>query len=80
LLGLVAMIPFVLVGVLGAMAGTAMLAVPAMFVAVFGIIAVVVVMTALSAIYKTALYRYAVAEPVTGFHPDLMQGAFTHKG
>ncbi len=80
LLGIVAMIPFVLVGVLGAMSGTAVLAIPAVFVAVFGTVAVTVVITALSAIYKTALYRYAVAEPVTGFQPELMRGAFTRKG
>ena len=60
LIGFIAMLPAIAVFVLGAASGVGAVAVVAIAVAVVWVVVVSVVMAALSGIYRTALYRYAV--------------------
>jgi hypothetical protein len=60
MLGLAVMLPAILVGVIGAASGTAVIAVPLIAIAVVWVLAGMAVLAALSGIYRTALYRYAV--------------------
>lgn len=76
LIGFVAAIPFVLVGLLGVGSGSTALAVPLVAVAVIGVIGVMIVMSALSVVYQTALYRFATSQAVDSFERNLMQDAF----
>jgi hypothetical protein len=62
-IGLLAFLPMLAgvgIGVLGVASGTAVVAVPLVVVGVVIVLATVVVASALSGIYRTALYRYAV--------------------
>lgn len=60
LIGVVAMLPAIAVVILGVASGVGVVAVVAIAVAVVWMIVVSAVMAALSGIYRTALYRYAV--------------------
>jgi hypothetical protein len=60
LVGFVAALPAVVVGVLGAAAGTLVITVPLVAIAAAWLAIVAAVMAALSGIYRTALYRYAM--------------------
>lgn len=60
LVGFVAALPGVLVAILGFAAGTLVVTVPLVAVAVAWLAIVAAVMAALSGIYRTALYRYAM--------------------
>lgn len=60
LVGFVASLPALVVGVLGAAAGTLVITIPAVAVAAAWLAIVAAVMAALSGIYRTALYRYAM--------------------
>lgn len=79
IIGFLASIPFIGVALVGVLSGTAVIAVPALVVAVLGLLAVAVVMSALSVVYQTALYRYAVGQPVVAYRPELMANAFHHR-
>ena len=62
-LGLLMLLPMLLafgIGALGVVSGTAVVAVPLIAVAVVILLVATVVVNALSGIYRTALYRYAV--------------------
>ncbi len=79
LIGFIAMIPFFIVGALGVVAGSTAVLVPALAIAILGVVGVAIVMSALSIVYQTALYRYAVGQPAVVFSQDLMQNAFQPK-
>jgi hypothetical protein len=62
-LGLLMLLPMLVafgIGALGVMSGTAVVAIPLIAVAVVMLLVATVVVNALSGIYRTALYRYAV--------------------
>ncbi len=80
LIGFVAVIPFAAIGAVGISAGTTAVLVPTMIVAVLGILLVVIVMSALSVVFQTALYRFATAQVVPGYEPATMREAFYKKG
>lgn len=80
LIGFLAALPFVVIGGIGVFAAEAAITVPMLVVAALGLVAVTVVMSALSVVYQTALYRFATAQPVSSFGGDLMQNAFRTKG
>jgi hypothetical protein len=81
LLGMVAVLPAVAIIALGAAAGGALLAL-LVVVAVAWIVLVSVVIAALSAIFQTALYRYAADGAVPGGYFDTgdLSGAFAPRG
>ncbi len=79
LIGFVASLPFIVVGAIGVLSGSTVVVVPALVIAVLGLLTVAVVMSALSVVYQTALYRYAVGQPVSAYRPELMASAFRHK-
>jgi hypothetical protein len=60
LVGLVASLPALVVGVVGAAAGTLVITIPLVAIAAAWLAIVAAVMAALSGIYRTALYRYAM--------------------
>ena len=68
-------IGFMILGVL-VHPGTIILTLP---FALFVLIASFIVISALSTVFQTALYRHAVALPVNGFEPGLMNDAFTYR-
>ena len=72
--GLLALIPILAafaIGALGFASGTAVIAIPMIAVAVVIILATLVVINALSGIFRTALYRYAVDGAVPGAFADV---------
>ena len=79
-LGLLMLIPMLLafgIGALGVASGTALVAVPLIVVAVVILLVATVVVNALSGIYRTALYRYAVDGQVpTAFAGTDIEHAF----
>ena len=82
LLGFLATLPFILIAV-GAMAsGTNALAAIGVLVAVVGIVGVSVVLSALNAIFQTALYHYASSGSVPGgyFNDENFAHAFVPRG
>ena len=79
LIGFVAALPFLALGVAGAMVATPAATIPLLVVAGLGLVGVVVVMSALSVVYQTALYRYATSQPVSAFDDQLMNNAFKAK-
>lgn len=79
IIGFIAALPFLLIGGLGFASGTTAILITALLVAAIGIILVMIVMSALSIVYQTALYRFATAQTVPGFDNQLMQNAFTRK-
>jgi hypothetical protein len=81
LLGLLLVLPALLVGGLLLATGVVPLQVIGVAAAVAWIILVVAVTTALSAVFKTALYRYANGLPVDpAYSPTDLSGAFQPKG
>ncbi len=57
------------------------LAIPLFAVAAVAFLLLILVGSALTSVYAAAVYRYAVAgQAPQGFDPDLIQGAFKHKG
>ena len=79
IIGFIAVIPFLLIGALGFVAGSTIVLIPTVTIAVLGLVAVAIVMSALSVVYQTALYRYATAQPTVAYSQDLMQSAFVQK-
>lgn len=79
LIGFLIALPFVIIAGLGIAAGTAVVTVPAIVIAIIGVIGVSIVMSALSAVYQTALYRFATGNAVPAFGGSLMQDAFYAK-
>ncbi|HMS13344.1 MAG TPA: DUF6159 family protein [Microthrixaceae bacterium] len=81
LVGVVAAIPALLLGVSGVLLfqTSAVLGVAMIGVAVVGMLAVTIVMAALSGVYQTALYRYAVALPVPSYDSATLAAAFAPK-
>jgi hypothetical protein len=79
IIGFIAMVPFLAIGALGLMSGTAAVMVPTLSLAVIGIIAITVVMSALSIVYQTALYRFATSQPVPAFSSATMEAAFRRR-
>lgn len=79
LIGFVAALPFLALGVAGAMVATPAATIPLIVFAGLGLVGVVVVMSALSVVYQTALYRYATSQPVSAFDNQLMNNAFRKK-
>lgn len=79
LIGFLAVIPFVIVAILGVVAGTAVITAPLIVIAIVGVIGVSIVMSALSVVYQTALYRFATGNTVPAFDNTLMQDAFYAK-
>lgn len=79
LIGFLAALPFIAIGTIGVLTGTAALAIPALIVAALGLVTVAVVVSALSIVYQTALYRYAIGQPVSTYRTELMQAAFRPK-
>ena len=80
LLGFVAVLPAVALVGLAVASGNATVAVIAVAVAVVWIIGVAVVLSALNAIFQTALYRFAAdGQPVGPFTPEIMGSAFAPK-
>jgi len=71
LVGILATLPAILVIVLGVVSLTAVVAVPVIAIGVLWIIGVSTVMSALSGIYRTALYRYAVDGQIQGAFSSL---------
>lgn len=78
-MGFVAAVPFVILGVVGALAATPLVTAPAIAVAAAGLLSVVIVMSALSVIYQTALYRFATNQVVESFDDTMMRSAFRAK-
>ncbi|MDH3607145.1 MAG: DUF6159 family protein [Acidimicrobiia bacterium] len=81
LLGFLAAIPFVLLAALALSSGTEAVAAIGIIVAVVGIVAVSVILSALNAIFQTALYHYASSGAVPGdyFDNDNFAHAFVPK-
>ena len=79
LIGFVATRPFVAVGALGVYAQTAAVTIPAIVVAGVGVLLVVIVVSALSVVFQTALYRFATAQIVPAYDRSVMQSAFHQK-
>lgn len=79
IVGLVAAAPFVLVAVAGMASGEVAVLVPALAIAVVGVLAVTIVVQALSVVYQTALYRFATGRPVSAYRRNLMTTAFRVK-
>lgn len=79
IIGFIAMIPFFIIGALGVFAGSTAVLVPALAIAILGVVGVAIVMSALSIVYQTALYRFATGQPAVVFSQDLMQNAFQPK-
>lgn len=78
LIGFVAAIPLVLIAVSGIIVGTPPLTIP-LAIALGGSIALAILSSALSVVYQTALYRFAVNQQVTAFSPHLLQSAFRQR-
>lgn len=78
LLGFLAVLPLVLIAALAMSSGTTALAAIGVIVAVVGIVGVSVVLSALNAIFQTALYHYASSGSVPGgyFNDDNFAHAF----
>ena len=80
LLGFVAILPAVALVGLAVTSGNATVAAISVAVAVVWIVGVAVVLSALNAIFQTALYRYAAdGKPVGPFTPEIMGSAFAPK-
>jgi len=80
LLGFLAVLPGVAVIVLAALSGSGALMVIAIALAVAWIVGTAVVLSALNAIFQTALYRYAADGKAFGpFTPQIMGAAFAPK-
>jgi len=78
LVGFLAVLPCVAVGVVGGFLATVSL-VPGILLiatAVIALLGVMVVMSAMGVIYQTALYRFTIQRPVLGFEPTALQSAF----
>ena len=81
LLGLVAALPGIAVIVLGAASGIAVLQAAGVALGVLWVLGVSAVVSALSAVFKTALYRYARQQPVdVAFDTADLSGAFRPGG
>lgn len=81
LIGLVASLPGIGLVVLGAASGVAAVAAVAVTIGVLWIVVVAAVTSALSAVFKVALYRYARREAVDPeFRPSDLTNAFTPRG
>lgn len=76
IIGFVAMIPFGILAAVGASSSSASIAVPLVAVAILGFVGVLIVTSALSIIFQTALYRFATSQPTATFEQNLMQDAF----
>ncbi len=76
LISFIAMIPLGILGLVGVSSGSAAVAVPLVALAVIGFIGVMIVTSALSIVFQTALYRFATNQPTASFERDLMQDAF----
>lgn len=79
LVGFLALIPLGVLVLIAGLADNAAIGIPLLVIAVLGLVLLVVVMSALSVVYRTALYRFATGLPVPGFDSGVMQGAFTQK-
>ena len=79
-IGFLAIIPGVLVGALLTVSGVVALAILGVALAVAWVILVVTVTSALSAVFKAALYRYATGRPVDpAFEVATLNAAFRHR-
>ena len=76
LISFIAMIPLAILAFLGVASGTAAVAVPLVFIAVVGFIGVIIVTSAMSIVFQTALYRFATNQTTASFERDVMQDAF----
>ena len=79
LIGFLASLPFIAIGAVGILTGDVALVIITFVIAALGLVAVAVVMSALSVVYQTALYRYAIGQPVAAYRTELMQSAFRPK-
>ena len=70
LLGFLAALPFILVAVLAVSSGSGAIVAGGIVVAVVGIVSVSVILSALNAIFQTALYHYASSGSVPGQYFD----------
>ena len=76
LAGLLAFLPLILLGVLGAAIGT-VIGFVLIAAAIIGGVVVAMVMSALGAIFQTALYHYAVGQgSPTSFDPSILRNSF----
>lgn len=79
LIGFVAAVPFFVLAIVGIASGSAVVAVPLVGIAVIGLLAVTIVLSALSVVYQTALYRFATNQTVPVFGAEAMRGAFSQR-
>ncbi|MFN8050996.1 MAG: DUF6159 family protein [Acidimicrobiales bacterium] len=81
LLGLVAVLPCLFVGAIGVvlMGTSVVLGLALIAIAVIGILAASVLLSATGVVYQTALYRYATHRPISGFEQEALAGAFRQK-
>jgi len=81
LLGFIAILPFGLVGIAAVSSGSEAVAAAGLAIAVVGILTVTVVLSALNAIFQTALYHYASSGSVPGgyFNDDNFAHAFVSR-
>jgi hypothetical protein len=76
IISFLAMIPLAIVAAVGASSGAAAVAIPLVAIAIVGFVGVLIVTSALSIVFQTALYRFATSQPTASFERDLMQDAF----
>lgn len=79
LIGFVAAIPLFILAALGVASGSAAVAIPLVGIAVIGLLVVTIVLSALSVVYQTALYRFATNQTVPVFGAESMRGAFSRR-
>lgn len=77
--GFIAALPFLALGLAGAAVATPAATIPLLVVAGLGLVGVVVLISALSVVYQTALYRFATTQAVSAFDDQLMTKAFRTK-
>jgi hypothetical protein len=82
LISFLATIPILLViGVGFALtSSSAALGVPVIVLGVVALLAMIILTSAMSTIYQTALFRFATNRPIPGFQQELLSGAFATKG
>ncbi len=82
ILGFLAMLPCVALGVAGAflLPTSVVLGGLVLGVAVVALLAVTVVLSAMNIVYQTALYRFATQRPIAGYDPAMLSAAFRPKG
>ena len=81
ILGFLAVLPCVALGLGGAflLSTSAAMGVLVLAIAVVALMAVTVVLSAMNIVYQTALYRFATQRPISGFEPAMLSAAFRTK-